>query len=250
MAGEVPTIQLDLTSPAGTQDISLGDNRIREAKTQFQEILNVDHDVPTTAYASDVGQHKKVTLQEQDNLGTGAVGTTILGSQTIATRGELVYTNEDDADIQLTKGATTYPSQSTTLADWSKIMGLVYPVGSIYANYAVATNPGTLLGVGTWTAIEEQVIAGYKSGGTFGTIGSLATGTETVTLTSAQSGVPAHTHGGIAVAPPASGANYGDGAGGPFTKAGSTSANSAANAASAHNNIQPTYVAYLWRRTA
>ena len=31
----------------------------------------------------------------------------------------------------------------------------IYPVGSIYINVNVATNPNTLLGFGTWTHLEQ-----------------------------------------------------------------------------------------------
>lgn len=111
----VPTTSWDENSPAGSDAINLGDNKIREMKTQIREVIDVDHDFPSSGSAADVGQHKKVTLQEQANLGTGTVGTTILGSQTVAGRGELVYTNEDDIDIQLTRGAFM-GSESTNIA--------------------------------------------------------------------------------------------------------------------------------------
>ena len=250
MAGEVPAAgALDLSKPAGLRSIKLGDNDIRELKTQFQQILDVDHDVPTTAYASDVGQHKKVTLQEQANLGTGVVGTTILGNQ----GGELVYTDEDDNDVQLTKAGVGYPSQSTVLADWSKIMELVYPVGSYYFNDSDDTNPGTLLGIGTWVAVEERVLVGYKSGSEeFGTPGG-EYGAKTITLTAAQSGLPAHSH-----TIPTRNSNGYDGSaqfvqgstdsGGGTTVA--TNAVSAANASEAHNNCQPSRTVYMWRRSA
>jgi len=101
----IPTVALDETSPAGTQAVSLGDDRLREFKTQVRELVGVDHDFPSSGQATDNGQHLRCTFQEQANLGTGAVGTTILGSQTTGGRGELTYTNEDDADIQLTSGA-------------------------------------------------------------------------------------------------------------------------------------------------
>lgn len=102
----VPTTAWDETSPAGSDNISQGDNKIRELKTQIREVINVDHDFPSSGQDTDVGQHKKVTLQEQDDLGTGDVGATILGSQTVGGKGELVYTDEDDNDIQLTSGGS------------------------------------------------------------------------------------------------------------------------------------------------
>lgn len=104
----IPTVSWDESNPAGSQDISLGDDRIRELKTQIREVINVDHDFPSSGQAADNGQHKQVTLQEQADLGTGAVGATILGSQTSGGKGELTYTDEDDNDIQITKGGALY----------------------------------------------------------------------------------------------------------------------------------------------
>lgn len=250
---DVPTTAWSETSPAGSDNISLGDNRIREMKTQIREVIDVDHDFPSSGKAADVGQHKQVTLQEQADLGTGAEGVPILGAQTVDGNAELVFTTEGDADIQFTKGDYPYYSAPENVAGMAGLLNLIYPVGSIYANASDSTNPGTLFGVGTWVAIEEEVIAGYKAGGTFGSLGSLASGAETVTLTAAQSGVPAHTHTvnilknatdfGVNFA--ASNNNSGTGNWNV-----TSAANSAANASEAHNNIQPTYVAYLWRRTA
>ncbi len=37
----------------------------------------------------------------------------------------------------------------------------LYPVGSMYVNFTVNTNPATLLGFGTWTAVAGKFIAGY-----------------------------------------------------------------------------------------
>lgn len=44
-------------------------------------------------------------------------------------------------------------------------MTKIYPVGSIYMNAAVATNPGTLLGFGTWVALGQgRVLLGAGQG--------------------------------------------------------------------------------------
>jgi len=76
---------------------------------------------------------------------------------------------------------------STSLTD---ILGLIYPVGMVIT-LGVSTNPATLLGIGTWTAIEGTVIVGLKSTGTFDTLDETG-GAETHTLTVAE--MPAHTH--------------------------------------------------------
>ena len=241
----IPTTSWSETSPAGGDNLSAGDNRIREMKTQIREVIDVDHDFPSSGQAADVGQHKKVTLQEQADLGTGAVGATILGSQTVSGKGELVYTDEDDNDIQLTKGGVAYPSQSTVLADWSKIMELVYPVGSV-VTLGVSTNPGTLFGVGTWTRIEGKVIVGLSSGETeFDTLNETG-GAKTHTLTQAE--IPSHTH-----SIPESGNG-----GSTYTRARSDSSSdgssgiisNATGGSGAHNNLQTYIVKYVWQRTS
>lgn len=268
----VPTVQYDETSPAGSDNIASGDNKIREFKTQVREIMAVDHEFTATQTASTGGQHKQVTLQEQANLGTGAVSATILGSQTVSGKGELMYTDEDDNDIQLTNAGTpiainnvtakTLPiiadailindsaasnvSKSCTL---SNLLKIVYPVGSIYMNAdetVGSVNPATTFGFGTWSPMVDEVVVGKNSSGTFNTLGTLSAGSETVTLTASQ--MPSHTHdltGSATGTPGTSLMSTGDG-----TNTQTVKTTTSAGSGSSHNNIQPTYVAYMWRRTA
>ena len=239
----LPSVSWNENSPAGTDNLALGDNRIRELKTQIREVIDVDHDFPSSGQAADVGQHKKVTLQEQANLGTGAEGATILGSQTCDGKGELVYTDEDDNDIQLTKGGKFYPGTAPTTTSWADVLKLVYPVGSVYTNASDSTNPATLFGFGTWAAIEGECVVGLKSGdANFGSVGTVAAGATTHTLTTEQ--IPSHTHSySKSIAPGAgdSGACFGTH---------STQDSGSTGGGEAHNNIQPSYVCYIWRRTA
>lgn len=244
----LPTVSLSEATPAGSDQIALGDNRLREYKTQNREILEVDHTYPSSGQSADAGTHKKCSFIEQADLGTGAVGKTLLGSQTVSGKGELVYSDEDNNDIQITKGGVLKPSASTVLADWSAIMGLVYPIG-IVVTLGVSTNPATLLGIGTWTAIAGKVIVGIDAGQTeFDTLDETG-GAKTVTLTAAQSGLPAHSHGL---------ASHLIGSGGSNISAGSqsssnptnTNSNTAEDAAEAHSNLQPYIVKYVWQRTS
>jgi microcystin-dependent protein len=107
----IPTISWSEVTPAGTDAISAGDDRIRELKTQIREVIDVDHDFPSSGNATTTGQHKQMTLQESTDIGSGADGVPILGAQTINSIPELVYTTQDDDDIQLTEddkvGGTT-----------------------------------------------------------------------------------------------------------------------------------------------
>ena len=66
--------------------------------------------------------------------------------------------------------ATTQSSgnSSTAIATTAFVqaaIALLYPVGSIYTNASVSTNPATLLGFGTWTAFGAgRVMVGFDSG--------------------------------------------------------------------------------------
>lgn len=152
----------------------------------------------------------------------------------------------------------------------SAVLSSIYPVGSVYTNATNSTNPGTLLGFGTWVAFGEgRVPVGKASSGTFGTIGATG-GAETVTLTANQSGLRQHDHG---IYDPghyhqqnvATTGGAGTGISGTSNIVGNTGSTQDTstygtgitinnqgpwNAAEAHNNLQPYVVVYMWRRTA
>jgi hypothetical protein len=100
----IPINALDETKPAGSRAASLGDNDIREYKTQNREILEVNHVYPSSGQSADAGKHKMVHLIEQADLGTGAEGKPILGAQTVSGKAELLFTDEDNNDVQITSG--------------------------------------------------------------------------------------------------------------------------------------------------
>jgi hypothetical protein len=71
-------------------------------------------------------------------------------------------------------GATTAAAARTNLGvDYSSLVSLIYPIGSIYTNAAVATSPATLLGFGTWTPFGTgRVLVGVDpSDASFNTLG-------------------------------------------------------------------------------
>jgi len=141
------------------------------------------------------------------------------------------------------------------------VNALVYPVGSLYFNMAVATNPATLLGVGTWVAYAEgEVLVGKESSGTFDTLDE-SLGAETVsasttgstTLTTSQ--IPSHSHTVVRAnntgsgSEPARGAD--DGTGGMTFNTSSTGGGSGhTHTVPAHSTLQPSVTVYIWKRTA
>ena len=157
-----------------------------------------------------------------------------------------------------TQVATTAFVQSATPSA-ATINNLVYPVGSVYVNATVATNPATLLGVGTWIAYGEgRVPVGKAGSGTFNTLGATG-GAETHTLSEAE--MPTHYHDSIhgfsnGTSRPNSftglsgnlgGSNFG---GGTQDDAWGSSRTKTKGSGSAHNNLQPYIVVYMWKRTA
>lgn len=125
------------------------------------------------------------------------------------------------------------------------VLSLMYPVGSIYMNASVSTNPGTLLGFGTWAVHGAgRVNVGIDATQTeFDTIGETG-GAKTHTLSTSE--IPSHQH------------SYGPtGSSGAFGMVDSGAASSSGirqtgftGGGGAHNNLQPYVVVYMWKRTA
>lgn len=130
---------------------------------------------------------------------------------------------------------------------------MVYPVGSIYTNASDSTNPATLLGFGTWEAFASgRVMVGKASSGTFQTAGATM-GAETHTLTTTE--MPSHTH-NIRYAGGAKGISLNGGGNWYGLSWNITGASTDelqplnTGGGGSHNNIQPSIVVYMWKRTA
>jgi hypothetical protein len=185
-------------------------------------------------------------------------GTPALPSGTTA----VTQTSTDDS----TKLATTAFVQDVVDA----VKSALYPVGSIYTNATSSTNPGTLLGFGTWTAFGAgRVMVGLnasdsafdtaeETGGSKDAINVSHSHTATTTVTD-----PGHVHSTALYYRPhsASGAaqNYAQnttGFGSQISTNSNTTGITAATSISTEGssatnaNLQPYIVVYMWKRTA
>ena len=133
--------------------------------------------------------------------------------------------------------------------------GPAFPVGSVFLA-VVATNPATLLGYGTWSAFGAgRMLVGHNAADADFDTAEETGGAKTVTLTAAQSGLPAHRHQLLRERSATTG-----GATTLIARTSDTSSTAdvnvftenvaAANAGEAHPNLPPYIVVYLWKRTA
>lgn len=134
------------------------------------------------------------------------------------------------------------------------IFNKLYPVGSVYINATDATNPGTLLGFGTWVAwgIGKAIVGIDTSQTEFAT--AEQTGGEKVHLLTIAE-MPSHTHSFIRRPTWYSGEQatgdtiYSQNSTTALGAVGATDLNTTGGGGS-HNNLQPYQVGYVWKRTA
>ena len=156
-------------------------------------------------------------------------------------------------------------SNTTTIATTAFVqtaIALLYPVGSIYTNASVSTNPATLLGFGTWTAFGAgRVMVGFDAGNALfdtaeetGGSADAITVSHTHTATSTDSG---HLHTQTEYNQPGIGNAGGGGArvnavtantGTGFANITTTVASAGSSGTNA--NYQPYITVYIWKRTA
>jgi hypothetical protein len=167
-----------------------------------------------------------------------------------------------------TTGVTqSFGNSSTLLATTAFVQAafqVLHPVGSIYINATNSTNPGTLLGFGTWTAFGAgRVPVGFDSTNVLFDTAEETGGSATATLPShthtfTGTALPTHAHTFGADQQVIPGTLYG---GGPVgtTQTNSTSSvsggtpagtNSTEGASATNANYQPYITVYMWKRTA
>ena len=237
--------------------------------------------------SSDLTVGGDLTVSGEDiTLGTNTAGhlliadgnnynpTALSGDATLASNGAVTITGLDAAKIadgsvsntefQHLDGVT---SAIQTQIDTKTTLAAVYPVGSVYINAAVSTNPATLLGFGTWAAFGTgRVLVGVDSGDTsFDTLGEtggskdaiITSHTHTATVTD-----PGHNHtltGRQHAGASGSLNEFGDSQS-PETFSNTTSiqtattgitvSNSTAGESVTNKNLQPYITVYMWKRTA
>jgi hypothetical protein len=161
--------------------------------------------------------------------------------------------------IAVTQSAGNSTTAISTTAFVQAAIALLFPVGSVYTNASVSTNPATLLGFGTWTAFGAgRVPVGFDST-------NVLFDTAEETGGSANAIVVSHTHtasstdsGHVHNVQNQTGAGYGQ-PGGQITASNASSGIGYANitttistegSSGTNANYQPYITVYMWKRTA
>lgn len=230
---------LNSSNPVAGDPVNEGDDHIRLIKSTVKATFpSVTGAVTST--------HTELNLLDGVTANTtelNYVDITTLGTAQ-ASKAVTTDANNDSTGMRnLTiSGTLTIGSNTATT------LQAVYPVGSIYINAAVSTNPATLLGFGTWAAFGAgRVIVGLNSSDSDFDTAQETGGAKTHTLSVSE--IPSHTHTSslrgngedeLQSIPSAS----------DNTDPSLTMTTNATGGGGAHNNLQPYIVAYMWRRTA
>jgi hypothetical protein len=118
--------------------------------------------------------NKSTNFTAKDTLPTGNSGKIVKGaeidtefnavSNAIASKADINSANLTGTPTAPTASSGTNTTQLATTAFVTAALSTLYPVGSIYVNAAVSTNPATLLGFGTWVEFGAgRVMVGFNS---------------------------------------------------------------------------------------
>ena len=214
---------------------------------------------------------KATNFTAKDSLSTGDPGKLIKGSEIDAEYTAIATAITSKADTASptftgtpsapTAASGTSSTQLATTAFVQAALAAAYPVGSIYTNATVSTNPATLLGFGTWSAFGAGRVAigddgsSFLAGATGGSADAIVVShTHTATTTSTDSG-HTHTYNQPTSKLPQSGSDTQC-----YVSAGSTNTGTGyANITTTVNstgssgtgaNLQPYITVYMWKRTA
>ena len=297
MAVAFPATLDSLTNPASTDTLNSPSHAgqhsdANDAIEAIQAKLGVDSSAVATSLDYLVKNASSSNPGHKHTLASGATDITASVDELNIMDG--VTANKDE--INVLDGVTAFKDENdmasdsdSSIASQQSIKAYVttmfqamYPVGSIYTNASVSTNPATLLGFGTWAAFGSgKVLVGLDSGdASFDTLEETG-GSKTANLQHSHT-VDSHTHtlssgyAAIAMAQssPAFFMKRKTTTSWTATQQGQTEANSASSTAttvgadlggssgaassSSMNNqlsttqsiVQPYIVVYMWKRTA
>jgi hypothetical protein len=205
-------------------------------------------------------------MAQVKDMQTGVDGDGLVVGGTFTASGGAVLSGTVTAP---TPSAGDNSTKVATTAFIASALGAAYPIGSIYINASVSTNPATLLGFGTWVAFGAgRVMAGFDSSDSLFNSAEKTGGSKDAVVVSHTHSItdPGHRHlDGVGAQ-----AGYNDGYGNngnqgtgwriantqgtgvdAYTNSVTTGISINSTGSSATNaNVQPYITVYMWKRTA
>ena len=230
---------LNSSNPTAGDAVSEGDDHLRLIKSTVKATFpNLSGAVTSTQAELNLLDGVTANTTELNYVDITTLGTTQ------ASKAVTADANKDITGIRnLTiTGALSAGSGLVTMSD-------IYPVGSIYINAAVTTNPATLLGFGTWTAFGSgRMMVGYNAADSDFDALQETGGAKTHTLTIDE--IPSHNHNRPLGWKPAPNSTDVDITGGNGVNPQTNMVTDNTGGGQAHSILNPYIVAYMWRRTA
>jgi len=229
---------------------------------------------------------KSTNFATKDTLPTGDSNKIVKGTEidnefnsisgAISSKADIASPTFTGTPAAPTASSGSSTTQIATTAFVTAALSAIYPVGSIYINAAVSTNPNTLLGFGTWTAFGAgKVLVGLDSsdalfdtleetGGSKDSIVVSHTHTATVAETAhfhttdgtngsnkhaVRAGSDAIIDGSSGTSSPED-ADYITGSKTGTASTGITVSNASTGSSGTNANVQPFIVVRMWKRTA
>lgn len=212
---------------------------------------------------------KSTNFASKDNLSSGNPLKIVKGTEldtefnnistAVATKADLASPALTGTPTAPTASFATNTTQLATTAFVQAALAAIYPVGSIYTNATDNTNPGTLLGFGTWTAFGSgRVPVGYDSGDSSFNSAEKTGGSKDAIVVSHTHSVTdsGHAHTWASNSSVGSGTTVSSGlgsiSGATVNTSTATTGISIASAGSSgtNANLPPYITVYMWKRTA
>jgi hypothetical protein len=230
---------LNSSNPTAGDAVSEGDDHLRLIKSTVKATFpNLSGAVTSTQAELNLLDGVTANTTELNYVDITTLGTVE------ASKAVTADANKDVTAIRnLTiTGALSAGSGLVTMSD-------IYPVGSIYINAAVTTNPATLLGFGTWAAFGSgRMMVGYDASDSDFDALQETGGAKTHTLTIDE--IPSHNHNRPLGWKPAPNSTDVDITGGNGVNPQTNMVTDNTGGGQAHSILNPYIVAYMWRRTA
>ena len=170
--------------------------------TGFNNTIQIDHDVTGASSVNNSNNTfiQDLTIDAHGHVtGTASTAANIANSDVSNSAGidasKIADGSVSSTEFQHLNGVTSaIQTQINTKTTLSAVAAMVYPVGSVYLNYAVSTNPATLFGVGTWSLMYDRVIIGAGNGYSLSSQGGSTSSSGSTSFSIGGNNLPNHNH--------------------------------------------------------